>query len=130
MEIFKLNIPNKKEYVISARLAASSVAGIHGYDIEKIEDIRLAVGEACNNVVLHGGGSQTIEIIIEVDDKKMKISVSDKGRGFEPRGFTAPLPEDYAGSGLGLYIIDSIMDSLVVESEKEKGTTIHMTKNR
>ncbi len=130
MEIFKLNIPNKKEYVISARLAATSVAGIHGYDIEKIEDIRLAVGEACNNVVLHGRGSKSIEIVIEVDDRRMKITVSDEGKGFVPRDINAPIPEDYAGSGLGLYIIDSIMDGLVVESEKEKGTTIHMIKNR
>ena len=130
MEVFKINIPNKKEYVISARLAATSVAGIHGYDIEKIVDIRLAVGEACNNVVLHGRGSESIDIVIEVNDELMKISVSDKGRGFVPREIQNPTPEEYAGSGLGLYIIDSIMDELVVESEEEKGTTIRMIKRR
>ena len=130
MEIFKLNIPNKKEYVISARLAAISVAGNHGYDIEKVDDIRLAVGEACNNVVLHGRGSKSIDIVIQVEEKFMKISVSDQGEGFIHGQISSPTPEDYMGSGLGLYIIDSLMDEMVVESEQEKGTTIHMIKNR
>ncbi|HZK09949.1 MAG TPA: ATP-binding protein [Clostridia bacterium] len=130
MEIFKLNIPNKKEYVISARLAASSVAGIHGFDIEKVEDIRLAVGEACNNVVLHGRGSKSIDIIIEIGKDFMKISVSDQGGGFVLEKINPPTPEDYMGSGLGLYIIDSLMDEMIVESEEEKGTTIHMIKKR
>lgn len=130
MEIFRLNIPNKKEYVVSARLAATSVAGIHGYDIEKVEDIRLAVGEACNNVVLHSRGSATIDIVIEIEKEFMKISISDQGEGFIPGKISSPDPEDYTGSGLGLYIIDALMDELIVESRQEKGTTIHMIKNR
>lgn len=130
MEVFKLNIPNKREYVTSARLAATSVAGIHNYDIEKIDDIRMAVGEACNNVVLHSRGSKSIDIVIEVNDELMKISVSDKGGGFEPGEIKNPDPEEYEGSGLGLFIIDALMDGLEVESQEDKGTTIRMIKRR
>lgn len=130
MEVFKLSIPNKKEYVVSARLAATSVAGIHGFDIEKVEDIRLAVGEACNNVVLHGRGSQSIDIRIQVENNQMEICVTDRGRGFVPKKIKVVDPKDYSGSGLGLFIIDAVMDELIVESEQEKGTTIRMIKKR
>ncbi len=130
MEVFKLSIPNKKEYVTSARLAATSVAGIHGFDIEKVEDIRLAVGEACNNVVLHGRGSQSIDIRIQMEGNQMEICVTDRGKGFVPQKIKVVDPKDYSGSGLGLFIIDAVMDELIVESEKEKGTTIRMIKKR
>ena len=130
MEVFKLSIPNKKEYVVSARLAATSVAGIHGFDIEKVEDIRLAVGEACNNVVLHGRGSKSIDIQIQFEGNQMEICVSDRGKGFVPQTIKVVDPKDYSGSGLGLFIIDAVMDELIVESEKEKGTTIRMIKKR
>ena len=36
MDQFKLTLPNKREYVISARLAATSIASVFGFDIEKI----------------------------------------------------------------------------------------------
>ncbi len=48
-----LSIPTKSEYVSVARLTSSVIANNMGFDIEDIEDIKVAVGEACNNAVLH-----------------------------------------------------------------------------
>lgn len=129
MDQFKLTLPNKSEYVISARLTATSIAGILGFDLEKIEDIRIAVGEACNNVVLHSSDAEKFDLVIDIDGETMTICVSDKGKGFQVKPIPEMDPMDYAGSGLGLFIIDTLMDEMRVDSSHE-GTTIVMKKRR
>src|SRR6056297_1468251 len=48
-----LSIPSNPEYVSIVRLTASVIANSIGFDFEEIEDIKVAVSEACNNVVVH-----------------------------------------------------------------------------
>ncbi|MDI9472034.1 MAG: ATP-binding protein [Tissierellia bacterium] len=130
MDQFKLTLPNKREYVISARLAATSIASVFGFDIEKIEDIRIAVGEACNNVVLHSKEADSFEMVIELKDETMTVYVCDTGKGFEVDKMPPVIdPHDYSGSGLGLFIIETLMDEMKVHSTDE-GTTIIMKKRR
>lgn len=129
MDQFKLTLPNKREYVISARLAATSIASVFGFDIDKVEDIRMAVGEACNNVVLHSTEAESFDLVIELKNNTMTVCVSDRGKGFQMKSVPSIDPEDYSGSGLGLFIIDSLMDEMEVHSTDE-GTTIIMKKTR
>ena len=130
MDKFSFSLPNNKEYVIAARLMATSLAGVAGFDVEKIEDIRLAVGEACNNAVVHGQKSQHITMDICLEDAAMTIQVTDQGKGFDPKQLSAIDLEHYEGSGLGLFIIDSVMDQVDVKSTTERGTVITMTKKK
>lgn len=130
MDLFNLTIPNKKEFVSAARLFATSVAGLSGFDVESIEDIRMAVGEACNNVVVHSQNSKKIDLEIELAQDRIRISVFDTGAGFETRLTDAIDPEQYKGSGLGLFIIDALMDDVEIHCVNDKGTTITMTKKR
>lgn len=126
MDRFTLFIPCKKEYVSTARITATSIAGVVGFDIEKIEDIRLAVGEACNNAVIHSRDQKDIRIQMEYDRSMIRISVRDGGIGFVPKEIT--LDEEYKGSGLGLFIIDSLMDEVNIDSACDEGTCITMVK--
>ncbi len=128
MDRFKFYIPRKKEYVSCARLTVTSIAAVAGFDIEKVEDIRLAVGEACNNAVLHSNGSDNIEISLEFDSPRITISVKDDGDGFVLGNESDVLDKEYNGSGLGIYIIKSLMDDVNIVSEKNLGTCITMVK--
>ncbi len=128
MDRFKFYIPRKKEYVSCARLTVTSIAAVAGFDIEKVEDIRLAVGEACNNAVLHSNGSDSIEISLEFDNPRITISVKDDGDGFVLDRENEELDKEYNGSGLGIYIIKSLMDDVNIVSEKNLGTCITMVK--
>lgn len=130
MDFFSLTIPNKKEFVSSARLLATAIAGLSGFDIESIEDIRMAVGEACNNVVVHSQDSDKIDLEIELGEDNMRISVVDSGAGFERHLAEGIDPDKYEGSGLGLFIIDAVMDDVEIHCGDENGTTITMTKKR
>ncbi len=128
MDNFKFYIPRKKEYVSCARHTVTSIAAVAGFDIEKIEDIRLAVGEACNNAVLHSNGSDSIEISLVFDKPKITISIKDDGNGFDFTEESYKLNDKYTGSGLGIYIIKSLMDEVEIISEESTGTCITMVK--
>lgn len=131
MNRLSLVLPNKREFITTARIWVSSVAAVAGYDVEKVDDIKIAVGEACNNVVLHSNLTKEISLEIDLQEDTMIIRISDEGDGFIPSECKGSIDvENYDGSGLGLYIIHSLMDQVEIESEQNQGTVITMYKKK
>lgn len=131
---FKLMVPGKPEYVGAVRLAVSSLANNVGFDIEAIEDIKVAVSEACTNIVRHGHSDLNndtnveYQVSCEIFEDKLSISVDDNGAGYDMNNYKEPeLPSEEAG-GLGIFIIRALMDEVEVESEVGEGTHIKMIK--
>jgi serine/threonine-protein kinase RsbW len=126
----KLTIPCKPEYVSTVRLTVSSVASRAGFDIEAIEDIKVAVSEACSNIINHSllCGEDDYRVICIVDKDKMEISVEDDGAGFNIEEYTSPVQGEIGERGLGLFLIRALMDETKVLSELGKGTEFQMIK--
>ena len=61
----KFIIPGKPEYLTMVRLAIGSVAGVADFNLDEIEDIKTAVGEACNNNSCHGADGLAEEYTLE-----------------------------------------------------------------
>jgi len=131
-ELLKMNVPGKPEYVGTVRMAAASVASKAGFDIEAIEDIKVAVSEACTNIVCHSGGCAgqdfVYDVSLEVEATKLTIRVEDHGAGYNMEEYVAPVPGEVRDSGLGLFIIRALMDEVDIQSEVGVGTSIRMTK--
>lgn len=123
-----LTLPTKSEYVSVARLTASVMANNMGFDIESIEDIKVAVGEACNNAVLHGAGEDEFSISFIVENSEIEIEVHDSGNGFSIEAYNEPDLLNPGENGLGIFIMKSLMDDVTVNSEVGKGTKIRMIK--
>lgn len=123
-----ISLPSKPEYVSVARLTASVIASQMGFDIEAIEDIKLAVGEACNNAVMHSGTDSTYEMKLKNLQSNLVIEVIDFGKGFELKDYQVPDLDALQENGLGLFIIQSLMDHVEVNVNTGKGTTIVMSK--
>ena len=71
----KLFLPFKAEYVIVARLTASGVASRIGFDIDTIEDIKVAVSEVCNKFVNLGSKiANDFTVIFNVGLNKLTIT--------------------------------------------------------
>ena len=133
-ENFKLIVPGKPEYVGAVRLAISLVASNAGFDIEAIEDIKVAVSEACTNIVRHGctefndGEHIEYNVDCEIEKDKLSIIIDDNGVGYDLNKYKEPkIPAETAG-GLGIFIIRALMDEVEVESEEGIGTHIRMVK--
>jgi serine/threonine-protein kinase RsbW len=55
-----------------------------GVDETCINDILLAVTEACTNVLRHAGTGRRYELVAHVSSKRCLLEVLDSGRGFDP----------------------------------------------
>jgi serine/threonine-protein kinase RsbW len=123
-----ISLPSKSEYVSVARLTASVIANGMGFDIEDVEDIKVAVGEACNNAVLHSCCDDRFGLNFTIHDKKFIVEVEDCGHGFNLEAYESPDLINHKGNGLGLFIMKSLMDDVQVFTEIGNGTRIVLTK--
>ena len=130
-DVLKMCVPGKPEYVRTVRMTAASIASDAGFDIEAIEDIKLAVSEACNNTVVHASASHTTDYNVEFEraEAKLIITVTDAGPGYDTDSYEEPVIDELQIGGLGLFIIKALMDEVDITSEPGVGTNIRMIKN-
>ncbi|RTE10685.1 anti-sigma B factor RsbW [Paenibacillus whitsoniae] len=133
----QLTIPAEAEYLDIVRLNLFGFASKAGFSYEDVEDMKVAVAEACNNAILHAYGEEpggSVDIRMELIGEEMAITVQDYGRSFavSPLSFEAPVPPTeitrIRTSGMGLYLMQALMDDVQVEVESGKGTTVVLTK--
>lgn len=112
---FVLTIPGNPKYLSVVRLAVSGLASRLQFSYEDVEDIKLAVAEACAHAISHGQG-QEITIECQVSDTALSFSIKDKG--------TEPLDEE----DLGLFLIRSLMDDVRIEMQNGSESRLRMKK--
>ncbi len=108
-----------------------------GFDKEKIEQIELAVDEACTNVIKHAyhyDTSKMIDLHITIDSTKMVVSVIDYGGGFDLSKIKQPdinhnVKKAKAG-GLGIHLMKKLMDEVRFHIEPGKKTEVRLIKFR
>lgn len=116
----ELSLPFKAEYVSIARLALSGIANRMGFDIETIEDIKVAVAEVCNKLLKAAkGNSSSYSICFDVFSDKLVISFDSEVED------VASIFNDEEDE-LGISIINAFMDE-VIFSPDGKGI-LSMTK--
>ena len=127
-DVIELRIPSKAEWVSVARLAIAGVASRLDFSVEDIEDLKLAVAEACTNCVQHAADRDEVRIACEISQNEIKITVEDKGAGAVNGAQQPPAQsgEPKVG-GLGVFLIRSIMDE--VTYDVRQGTKLVMTKH-
>lgn len=113
----RLRIPARPEYLVLCRLALAGVARIRPICQDDLSDLKLALTEACSNSMRHAydDGEGAVEIEIEVAADSIAIEVRDDGPGFEHVARPTASGELDEG-GLGLAIIEAVVDELVVDS--------------
>ncbi len=124
----QLRIPSKPEWVAVARLAVAAVANRLRFSIEEIEDVKLAVAEACTNCIQHAVGSEQIEVTCEIEPTGLTVRVRDHGRGTTPDNIGSRRIAEPRVGGLGVFLIRSLMDTVEYDVHPDSGTNLVMTK--
>ncbi|MFA8439938.1 anti-sigma B factor RsbW [Pueribacillus sp. YX66] len=130
-------VPAKPEYLGVVRLTVSGIANRMGYTYEEIEDIKIAVTEACTNVVFHAydeGEEGKTKLNFAVYDDRLEIFVIDQGKSFDQKAVQEKMGpvnsnvavEQLNEGGLGLFLIKTLMDK--VEISDDSGVVVQMTK--
>jgi serine/threonine-protein kinase RsbW len=132
-ETVELIIPCRPEYVGVARLAILGIAGRMAFSYDEVEDVRLAVGEACTHAIERAGDTPaTIHIACTITPEALIIEVTDT----VTEGTEAVAPSEDAQllaeagvdqQGLGALLMEILVDDVKIETTSS-GTRVHLTK--
>jgi serine/threonine-protein kinase RsbW len=121
-----LTMPARPEGVGVVRQALAGMADALDFEPSVLADMKMAVTEACTNVVVHAyddadGGVLEVEMLAA--EHGLTIVVRDHGTGIQPR----PARPEPAALGLGLPLIAALSDSFELRGSAGAGTEVRMT---
>lgn len=119
----KISIPNKAEYVGVVRLTTSAIATRIGFNIEEIDDIKVAIAEGCTLMIEQKNSFNEININYILDNNKITILVNGSKTEKNEKNIVQSNEK-----GLGLFIIKSLMDE-VEFNNNENNLQLKMIKN-
>ncbi|MGA7836832.1 MAG: ATP-binding protein [Ignavibacteriaceae bacterium] len=132
----KLGVSSKTEKLSEIRNFVSENAEKAGLKRKEIDDIILAVDEACTNIIKHAYKSfPEGEILIEIEynSKTFTVKLIDYGTSFEPDLIPDPDLQKYYRQrrvgGLGLYLMRTLMDDVQYISVPGKYNQVLLSKN-
>lgn len=133
MATVELRFSALPEHVRTARLVAAAVARRAGVDEAVLDEVRLAVGEACSRAVgLHqsSGISDPVRVTLIEEEKQFSIEVGDEAPRSAP-GDNAPgaggdADVDAEEDEMGLAVISGLVDDVEVTAG-ENGGSIRMS---
>jgi serine/threonine-protein kinase RsbW len=128
----ELALPMVPEVEIEASRTATVIADSIGMSPDRIDEVRMAVVEACINALEHSHAPDLeVYVTFQVLSEKLRIMVRDNGVGFSPDEQEEPTMAGKLKSarkrGWGLKIIRGLMDEVEIHSGPE-GTTVVMSK--
>jgi len=118
-DVLRMSVPAKPDYILAVRLAVSAVAERMGFDIDDIEDLKVAGAEGC--ILLLSYRPDTVDIAMTVKEEGLAIdilAVAAKGREEEPE-------ED-----LSQYLLEALVDDCSFDQSANMVTGVHFFKNR
>ena len=126
---------SKSQNEAFARVAVAAFVSQLDPTLEELSDVKTAVSEAVTNSIIHGYEGREDEIVrieAEIKDNEVSIVIIDHGKGIEnieqakePLYTSRP---DLERSGMGFTVMETFMDSLIVNSEAGKGTRVELKK--
>jgi anti-sigma regulatory factor (Ser/Thr protein kinase) len=118
----RLTLPARAENVALVRHVIGALAEAVRLPPELVEDVKLAVTEACTNVVRHAyaGTDGPLEVRVEPAEESLTVVVSDRGRGMRPN-------PDSDGAGLGLPLIAALSSQFQIEQSAPEGSRLRMS---
>ena len=120
-ELVRLEIPAQPAFVGVARSVVAAVAAtVVGLDEDRLEDLRLAVSEACTTVVeghREGTAGAHVTLVCVEGPGTLEVTIADEGEGFDPEAQDA--------DGYGLQLIQALVDE-VSFGRSSSGTEVRL----
>ena len=135
-EQFRLEFSSEPEFISTARLFAGAAARYFGCDEDTVQDVKIAISEACTNAVkAHESAlvSQPVRIVVRPGGDTVIFEVIDSGGGFQRAkgdGNRSHDGEPLLETGIGLHIIEALFPDTEVAPNAEGGTTVRFSVKR
>jgi serine/threonine-protein kinase RsbW len=125
MATVELEIPPRSVYVGVVRLAVASLARASGLDEETVDDLKIAVSEACANAVLgleEIGSDEAISITFSDEGARLELEVADRGPGPSRAAPQADSQGFDSRSTMSAALLESLVDECVIAARAGGGT--------
>ncbi|MGH7739864.1 MAG: ATP-binding protein, partial [bacterium] len=129
--IFRLEVPAQEFELLTIKDFIQRVCDAAGCSSKESSSVKLAVDEACSNIVRHAyvgvtGGKIALEA--GIGRKNLRIVITDFGKSFDFRNVEAPDLNHYVDigkkGGLGIFLIRKIMYKVVYRSQAGRNELI------
>ena len=99
--------------LLRARERIRDYLALYCPDETTVNDVVLAVEEACTNAIRHSGSDRDIEIRLRFKGNDLRATVNDSGRGFDVASFDPhKVPDPLLDHGRGLYLMSRLCDQM------------------
>ncbi len=118
-DVIRMSLPAKPDYILAVRLAVSAIAERMGFDIDDIEDLKVAGAEGC--ILLLSYRPASVDIAMTVKEEGLGIDILAAGS----RGRETDPEED-----LSQYLLEALVDECSFEKKGDVVTGVHFFRNR
>jgi len=113
------------------RAVTAKMVELCGMSHAVIEDVKLAVDEACSNVIKHAYGGdpgQTIIVRFRITEKGFEVLIEDRGLKARPELVKGRSLDDVRPGGLGIHLIKRAFDVVVFDEKRKKGNRLRLVR--
>ncbi len=121
-------LPHEAETVGLIRGVVKSALHSFGVTEDCIDDVCLALSEACTNVIDHAVLGDEYEVRVQIDERNCNLSVRNTGYGVDAAELRGVMPDPSSPRGRGVAIMRTLMDEVDFNSGDETGSIVHLVK--
>ena len=127
-----VTIPSDPKYLSVIRAVTGTMAEIYGMTGGGVEEVKLAVDEACSNVIKHAyRGDRGRRIVVKFSLKKgFEVVIEDSGVKARPESIEGRSLDDVRPGGLGIHLIRRACDVLAFDKSKKRGNRLRLVRKR
>jgi len=124
-----ITIPSDPKYLSVIRSVTVAMGGLCRMTDSVIEDVKLAVDEACANVIKHayrGDTRQKIVVKFKLREKGFEVIIEDSGIKAQPELIAGRNLDEVRPGGLGIHFIKKTFDVFQFDEKKTKGNRLRL----
>jgi anti-sigma regulatory factor (Ser/Thr protein kinase) len=127
----RVTIPSDVRYLDPLRTMIQETAALAGLGRDAVAEVELAVTEGCANVIRHvysNSERERIDLIFTFSDDIYEVRIDDYGTFVDPVLIKSRPLEDVRPGGLGVHLMQKVMDEVSYTKNRWGGTSLTMRK--
>ena len=121
-----MTLPREARSVPVVRRTVATALESAGVTRECVDEVEVALSEACTNVFQHAHDA-SYEVVINIGDEQLTMDVLDSGEGFGNHGAElGPVEDLEAEGGRGIALMRALSDRAVFDTVTGRGGSVHL----
>lgn len=130
-EFIKITVPSDAKYLCLIRDITTRMGLLGGVEGPLIDTLKLAIDEACANIIKHaykGDTGKKIHIRYRITKGAFEAVIEDSGEKVRPELLQGRDLDDVKPGGLGIHFIRRAFDVVAYDGKKKKGNRLRLVK--